>query len=184
MPHWSANFIAWLEQICSTDRNPGTDGLRISLEELKQQRGRVAEATRLLRFYTAGNATIALLRTIPGIGFVAAITLCTEIMDMNRFPTLDHLCSYVGLVPSCNSSGEKVRDGDITSIGNRHLRYILIEAAWIAVRKDPELLQAFCRDCRRMKKNKAIVKTAKRLLNRIRCVWQTRTPYTCHEQAA
>ena len=43
--------------------------------------------------------------SIPGIGFNTAITLYSELIDINRFPDLDHLASYVGLVPSVKGRG-------------------------------------------------------------------------------
>lgn len=175
--HWTARFLAWLEQLCSSGQNPGADALRTTVNELKEQRKRITEITKLLRTYTTNNKTIQLLRTVPGVGFVTAVTLYTELMDMKRFATLDDLCCYVGLVPSCSDSGEKKRSGEISSLGNRHLRYILVEAAWSAVRKDPDLLNSFARNSLKMKKNLAIIKIAKKLLNRIRHVWNCETPY-------
>jgi len=177
MSHWSANFITWLEQYCPEGRNPGADSLRISLEELRQQRRRITDTVRLLRRYTRNNATVRLLRSIPGFGFVAAVTFYTEIMDMKRFRTLERLCCHVGLVPGSNDSGEKKRGGEMSSLGNRHLRYILVEAAWVAIRHDPELLHSFSQYCRHMKKNRAIIKIARKLLNKIRAVWLTGKAY-------
>jgi transposase len=65
----------------------------------------------------------------------------------------------------------------ITPRRNAHLRWILIEAAWVAVRKDPALMMAFAQYCKRMRKNRAIVKIAKKLLNRIRYILKHQTPY-------
>jgi len=60
---------------------------------------------------------------------------------------------------------------------NRYLRHLLVEAAWIAVRKDPALTQAFSRLLRRMNKERAIIRMAKKLLNRVRHVWLKQTAY-------
>ena len=177
LKHWSACFLEWLEQFCPEQRNAGADTLRITLEELKLQRIRITKATRLLRKYTRDNQTVRLLRTVPGLGFVTAVTLYTEIMDMNRFANLDKLCCYIGLVPSCSDSGEKQRNGEMSSLGNRHLRYILIEAAWVAVRKDPDLLHTFSQLIRKIPKNRAIIKITRKLLNRIRHVWNQQKLY-------
>ena len=178
MPHWSSNFIAWVEQFCSENRNPGADCLRITVEELKQQRKRITEVTRLLRRYTRNNKTVLLLRTIPGFGFVTAVTFFSEIMDIDRFKTLPDLCCYIGLVPSSNDSGDKQRGGEMSSLGNRHLRYVLVEAAWVAIRHDPDLLSSFSQFSRRMKKNKAIIKIARKLLNRMCVIWRNQIPYS------
>ena len=98
-------------------------------------------------------------------------------MDINRFPHLDHLASMVGLIPSVDSSGDKETIKGITNRHNKHLRYMLVEVAWIAVREDPALTHAFNKLCKRMSRQKAIIKIAKKLLNRIRYVWKNNTNY-------
>ena len=118
-----------------------------------------------------------LLRTIPGIAFITAITLYTEIIDINRFKNLDHLASFVGLVPSVDSSDNKEKQKGLSNRRCRYLRSILIEAAWISVRKDPAMTLAYSQLIKRMCKQKAIVHIAKKLLNRIRYVWKNNTPY-------
>jgi transposase len=169
--HWSASFIAQLEALCPEGKDPGADTLRTIVDELKDQRKRITETTKRLRHYAAPIKEVQLLRTVPGIGFLSAVTLYTELIDMSRFNSLDTLSAYVGLVPGSRDSGDKHRDAGITSIGNRHLRYVLIEAAWTAVRIDAEMLRLFSGYCRKQKKNKAIVKIAKKLLGRIRHIW-------------
>jgi len=177
LPHWSARFIAWLEDLCPEGHNPGADCLRITVQELKQQRERITQTVTLLRRYTCGNDTVRLLRTLPGFGFITAVTFYAELMDMRRFNNLETLCSYIGLVPGANDSGEKQRGTELSSLGNRHLRYMLIEAAWTAVRKDADLLHFFSHQCRYMKKQKAVIKVARKLLNQMRAVWIKQLPF-------
>jgi hypothetical protein len=59
-----------------------------------------------------------------------AITVVSEIGDMNRFKNPKELMAYPGLVPSEHSSSNKIRPGPITKAGSAHLRRVLIEAAW------------------------------------------------------
>ncbi len=101
----------------------------------------------------------------------------TEIMDIHRFRTLDHLKSYAGLVPSTWSSGETDRTRGLTYRRNSQLKYVLIETAWISIRKDPVLLQSYYKLTLRMTKQEAIVRIATKLLNRIRYVWKNDSPY-------
>jgi transposase len=103
--------------------------------------------------------------------------LLTELCDLARFRNLDHLASYVGLIPDIHDSGETEYTGGLTFRRNAQLRDVLIEAAWTAARLDPVLLLAFNEYCRRMKKTKAIVKIARRLLNRIRYVLKNQVDY-------
>lgn len=177
--HWSAAFIRHLETLC-TDETASSMYLRICLDELKEQRPRLCYIARQLRGFCAqcGFADlIGYLLSVPGIGFVTAVTLATEIIDINRFKKLDHLASFVGLVPSTNSSGENERDTGLTPRKNKYLKHLVIEAAWIAMRKDPELLSAFNTLTKRMRKTDAIIRIARKLLNRVRFVWKNQTAY-------
>jgi hypothetical protein len=74
--------------------------------------------------------TVARLRCLRGVDTLSAVGLCAEIGDFTRFERPGQLMSYVGLVPSENSSGETRRQGPITKTGSRHARRLLIEAAW------------------------------------------------------
>lgn len=103
--------------------------------------------------------------------------LFTEIMDIHRFKRIDHLKSYAGLVPSTYSSGEKDGTRGLTKRRNTHLRYVLIEAAWVAIRKDPVLLNTYNELTQKMPKQEAIIRIAGKLLSRIRYVWMNDCQY-------
>ena len=70
------------------------------------------------------------LRCFRGINTVTAMTILTELHDFRRFDDPRRLMSYLGLVPSEHSSGEKTRRGAITKAGNSHVRRVLVEASW------------------------------------------------------
>ena len=72
------------------------------------------------------------LRCLRGIDTLTALGIVAEIGDFSRFRIAEELMSFVGLVPSERSSGEKRRQGSITKAGNAHLRRLLVEAAWHA----------------------------------------------------
>jgi transposase len=74
--------------------------------------------------------TVARLRCLRGIDTLSAVGLCVEIGDFGRFARAGQLASYLGLVPSEDSSGQRRRLGSITKTGSRHARRLLIEAAW------------------------------------------------------
>jgi transposase len=74
--------------------------------------------------------TVARLRCLRGIDTLTAVGLCAEIGDFERFGRAGRLASYLGLVPSEDSSGERRRLGSITKTGSRHARRLLVEAAW------------------------------------------------------
>jgi transposase len=73
---------------------------------------------------------IARLRCLRGIDTLTAAGLCAEIGDFERFARAEQLMSYIGLVPSENTTGEQRRLGAITKTGSRHARRLLVEAAW------------------------------------------------------
>lgn len=121
-----------------------------------------------------------IMQTVPGVGQLTSELLIAEVIDPKRFKTDDQLSSYVGLVPGTASSGEKDVSRGITTRRKGNLRHALVEAAWVAVSKDSELALVFSKLCKRMKKNQAIIRIAKKILIRIKRVWTKMEPYkTC-----
>jgi transposase len=74
--------------------------------------------------------TVARLRCLRGIDTLTAVGLVAEIADITAFAHPKQLASYLGLVPSEQSSGTRRRQGSITKAGSSHARRLLIEAAW------------------------------------------------------
>jgi transposase len=74
--------------------------------------------------------TVARLRCLRGIDTLTAMGLVAEIGDISAFGHPKRLASYLGLVPSEQSSGTRRRQGSITKAGSGHARRLLIEAAW------------------------------------------------------
>ena len=120
---------------------------------------------------------LRLLMTIPGIAQVSGLTILSEIDDIARFKDSSHLASFVGLIPMCYSSGEHDGTGNLTVRRHAQLRWLIVESAWIAARKDSVLAAAYVEYCRRMKPSKAIVKITRRLVNRIYFVLKHQHPY-------
>lgn len=176
---WGKDFITWLKTVkFQTESSTFCLDLYLeSLDSLEQQIKKCQFKISQLAKQEGVHKNLTLLKSIPGIGTLAAMTLLAEIDDINRFKTLDKLSSYVGLIPQMHSSGEMERVGSMTIRGNKKLKNILIESSWIAIRKDPTMLMTFNNLCRRMPKNKAIIRIAKKLLNRIRYVLKTKQTY-------
>jgi len=108
-------------------------------------------------------APCALLESIPGIGSRGAAVILAEIRDIGRFATADRFASYLGLTPMEHSSGETIRRGRITRQGNGHVRTILVEAVWSAVRRDPSSRERYERYQVRMGRKRAVVALARRM---------------------
>jgi transposase len=117
---------------------------------------------------------VLLLMSIPGIGFISALTLYAEICDIKRFSNAEKLAHYAGVVPSVHQSGEHSFTGRETR-GDAWLKWILIEVAWCHVRYCPEghLAEVF-KETRKRKGNSrdAIKVVARKLVN---VVWAVLT---------
>lgn len=177
--HWSNRFIQWIENITDIERN-GKVALIALVDQLKQLRAFELDLLKKIRTLSKTpiyKQQLKLLLTVPGIGHKTAILLLTELIDIGRFKNLDQLCSYVGIIPSTRSSGEKEIVGEITPRGHSVLRSAMIESAWIAAKTDPAMNMAYNDLCKRMKANKAITRIAKKLLNRIRYVLKNQKEY-------
>ena len=180
LKHWSGGFIAHLDKM-EFKHEQIKQTLEQLLKQLSELRKQLTEVLMLIRKSVKENERrekiVRHLLTIPGVGFITAVTLYTEIMDINRFKRFDELSSYVGLAPSTHSSGEKERVIGISQRQNVHIRNLLIESAWIATRRDPAMTMAFGKLTKRMKKQEAIIRIAKKLLSRIMHVWKHEEDY-------
>jgi transposase len=70
------------------------------------------------------------LMSLRGVALLTAMTLVAELGDLERFATAGQLMSYLGLVPSEDTTSDDRRQGGITKMGNGFARRVLIEAAW------------------------------------------------------
>jgi transposase len=119
----------------------------------------------------------AVYQSAPGIGVVNARVLANELEDMRHFQKEKGLFSFTGLTPSEHSSGEHKRLGHISRQGRSLLRKTLIQAAWVAIRKDRSLREIFERVSIKAGKKRAIVGIARRLIGRIRACFITESLY-------
>ena len=162
-----------------------SDSLRLSFEvmfrELEQVRQLQRELLLELRKLARSDRykeSVRLLMSAPGIGMLTAIRLALEWGDMSRFGRKEEFASFLGLVPSDYSSGDREHRGHITKQGNRSVRGWLTESSWVAIRYDPVLLDKFRRVLRNCgSKKKAIVAVARKLALRLRMVLLSGEPY-------
>jgi transposase len=178
--HWSKRFMKWLSEGVTLENESGRLSLKILVKEAEQQRALLLEITKSIRLLSQSeNYTnnMKLLQSIPGIGFITAITFLTEIEKIARFMDTDHFAGFVGLIPNRHSSGGKENTGEMTFRGQNNLRMPLIESSWIAARFDPALTICYHRYVKRMEPNKAIIKIARKLLNRIYFVLKHKKEY-------
>jgi transposase len=177
--HWSRRFVESIRLLpCQTEYL--RQALNTSLEEYLLIRKLVSAATKQIRALSQQKTLIKtqrLIQGIPGIGLLNSMIIITELQNMNRFKTLDKLCSYAGIVPDTASSGESNITKGITHRSNHHLRTAIVESSWVIIRKDPAMLHLYKKYCATMVPNKAIIKIARHLLSRIRYVWTNQIEY-------
>jgi len=105
------------------------------------------------------------LDEIPGIGPTAAAVIIAEFgVDMTRFPTAGHLCSWGRFAPGIKSSAGKTKGRGSTGHGNRYLARILGEAAVTAGRSETFLGERYRRIARRRGKKRAQVAVGRSML--------------------
>jgi len=120
---------------------------------------------------------VQLLMSQPGVGAVTALAFVLTIGDVRRFQRGKHVASYLGLIPREYSSGGKQRMGGISKQGNRLLRFLLVEAANIAVRCDPVFRKEYLHRCHQKHFTVGKVAAARKLAIRLYWILRTQTPY-------
>ncbi len=109
--------------------------------------------------------TLALIQSVPGVGFISAVTILCECGDIRRFDSIDELSSYAGLCPRVTQSGETAHHGHISKQGPPILRWVLQQAAWVAIRCDPNARRIYARIAKRAGNKKAATALARKLLS-------------------
>ncbi len=149
------------------------------IAELKYQRKQLFQLTKTLREQVMAHdkQTYTNLITIPGMGSITAIGLMTEIGDFRRFDDPDEYSSYLGLYPWEDSSGDCVKTKGMQPRCNSHLRPLLVEASWHAIRKSRNLFAYYSKHAGGKNGKKAIVKVARKLAMIARGVAISGQPY-------
>jgi transposase len=119
------------------------------------------------------NEKARLLMTQPGVGPITSMAFVLTMGDVSRFPRGKQVASYLGLIPREYSSGGHQRLGSISKQGNGFMRMLLVEAAQVAVRCDPQMRQEYLQRCHKKAKGVAKVAAARKLA--IRLYWMLRT---------
>ncbi len=127
---------------------------------------RIKDLDRWLTEQAAQDERVLRLQTHPGVGLLTSLALVHSLEPVSRFEGGRKVAAYVGLEPMEYSSGDKQRFGSISKGGSRLLRYLLVEAAQTAVRRDEELKKFYLRLVHRRGAQKAKVAAARKLLIR------------------
>ena len=122
------------------------------------------------------------LSTHPGVGPLTALAFELVIGTPERFQCAKQIASYVGLVPVEESSGDRRRLGHISKQGNVLLRFLLVEAAQVTVRSDPQWRSQFFHLAMRRGRKIAKVAMARKLAVELYWMWRRGWNYNDMQQ--
>lgn len=135
--HWGKAAIAALHKV---DLPPGAkDTMQSLLDELDYFVGAQRQVDQRLRTISREQdeaRRIAAMRSVPGVGEVVATSFAAEIYRPERFNRSEELTAYLGLAPVIRQSGGSKGRASLRPVGQKRLRSLLIEAAWIWKQKD------------------------------------------------
>jgi len=126
---------------------------------------------------------VALLQTIRGVGQALALTWALEVDDPWRFRSIRRAQSYCGLCSALKQSAGKTVRGPISKQRNKNLQTMLIEAAKIAPRWNPQLKAVYEREAARSNRNQATLAVARKLVAYLLAVDKSGKPFTPREES-
>jgi len=142
------------------------------LELLDQLAPKIAELTQALEREVEKRPVTRRLMTHPGVGPLTALAFELVIGTPERFRCGKQIASYVGLIPEEKSSGNRRRLGHITKQGNALLRFLLVEAAQVTVRSQPQWRSRFFHLAMRRGRKIAKVAMARKLAVHLYWMWR------------
>lgn len=180
---WSARVLQELEQLpCNATVRFKLDQL---IDTLQFHFLAAAKVQREIRRFCENDpelkACVRFLASLPGVGTITATHALARFGDWRQITDVRQIAGFLGLVSSEHSTGDKQNRGEITRIGDKRLRSKLIQCAWVALRKDPELRAFYRRIYQRQPKKvaatKAIVAVARKLTTRMYAVLKQQRPF-------
>jgi transposase len=135
---WSRQAVAALKAASLDGEAKLTlDSLLRELAWLMEERTAVEKAVARSVRSTERQQVMRCLQSVPGVGPTVAATFATELYRPERFTRAEEVTSYLGLAPMVRHSGEGKARGRLCPVGQKRLRSLLVEAAWVWRAKDP-----------------------------------------------
>jgi transposase len=142
------------------------------LELLDRMNPTIEELTAAVEQEARKRPEVLRLMTHPGVGPLTALAFVLIIGTPQRFHCGKQIGSYVGMIPSEESSARKQRLGHISKQGNSLLRFLLVEAAQAAVRCNPDWRRRYLHLAMRRQRSIAKVAMGRRLAVRLYWMWR------------
>jgi transposase len=130
--NWGARYRRWLQQQ-SFEHPADQIVLQEYVEAVRLAEERLCRIEHTIAEFLPGWSlapVVEALQALRGIDLVVAASFVVEIGDIRRFENPRKLMGYLGLVPGERSTGDTVRRGSITKMGNPRIRQLLVESAW------------------------------------------------------
>lgn len=177
-PKWAIRFLEWLKELDMGYENTNRT-MASMLNQYHYIDKEIKQVSNEIRKYCKIHykKDYMLLRSVPGIAGLTAAYILSELGDLRRFTSFKRLASYVGFIPRIHQSGEGLYTGGSTPRANRHVRNMIVEASWQAVRKDP-VMQNYYRSHAGKNSKAAIFKVGRKLLSKIHGVIKSEIPYS------
>ena len=168
---WSRPGREWLQAL---ELEPWTKRRRDDLLKMLQEMDtRIEELNGAVEEAAKQCPEAELLMSHPGVGPILSLATVVTLGDVKRFAGSRQVASYVGLIPSEDSSGQRRRLGAISKQGNSFMRFLLVQAGLTAARGDAGLGRVYKRLVQRKHHGVAKVAVARRLV--VRLYWMLRT---------
>jgi len=129
---WSQAHMNWLasQKLDHAEQRIAFEEMLLAIRQAQERIARLEQTIGVAVPDWSLAQVVTALMAMRGIDFVSATAFLAEIGDLSRFRTARELMGYLGLVPSENSTGDKVKRAGITKAGNRRARRILVECSW------------------------------------------------------
>ena len=172
--------MQWLRTI----QLPSLDRLMLDnhLEHLESLKRQIHAVDQEILAKASRDEDVRLLLSMTGVDIFTALLIRSEIGNISRFPEYKKLISWAGLAPSLHQSGSIEYHGSITKQGSKMLRWVMVEAARVAVNHDEKMRAFYARVKYRRGDQKAIVATASKMLKIIWFMLARREPYLSRNQ--
>jgi transposase len=127
------------------------------------------------------NRCVGYMMSLPGVGWIVSTYVLGALGGFKHLISVKRTSQFFGLGPRENSTGERVRRAKITGIGDPNARKMIVQAAWVAIKKDPELRftydKVYSRNPESFRKQKAIIAVARKMVCRIHAVLRDQRPF-------
>jgi transposase len=153
------------------------DLLRMSRGSMEMFESAQKQLVRRLMRDHALQQRVERLMSIPGVGEITALTWALEVADPQRFSSIGDAVSYCGLTSAFRSSAGKQQRGPISKQRNAWLQTVLIEAAKLAPRWNPQLAALHARQLERGHANRATLQVARKIVAYLLAVDNSGKPF-------